>query len=362
MGQIFTEAGYEVVFVDVVPRVVQALNERRSYPLRLVGPDRFETLTVGPVRAVDGRDVDAVAAALAECAFACTAVGVPALPHVVPALAAGIERRSGPLDVILCENQLRCSELVSGLLEQRLPRERLASVGLVESVVSRMVPVVPPEEQDDPLLAVAEDYSRLPVDRRAFVGEVPPVPAIVPVENFPAYFDRKLYVHNLGHAAAAYLGYGRGCRYVHEAMAVPEAKETVTGAMGESCEALARKHGLGREELADHRRDLVRRFENAALRDTVLRVGRDPARKLRPEDRLIGGALTCLDWNVEPACIVRAVAAAFRFDPEDDPSAAAVQQVLRQHGVGQALLQFTGQRPDTELGRRILAAFDGEGA
>ncbi|MGV3724844.1 MAG: mannitol-1-phosphate 5-dehydrogenase, partial [Actinomycetota bacterium] len=46
MGQLFTEAGFEVVFVDVVPEVVSALNQRREYPLRLAGPDRFETLTI----------------------------------------------------------------------------------------------------------------------------------------------------------------------------------------------------------------------------------------------------------------------------------------------------------------------------
>src|SRR5690349_4578030 len=90
MGHLFTEAGYEVVFVDVVPEVVWALNGRRAYPLRLAGPDRFETLTIRPVRAVDGRDLEAVAREIAACDFVCTAVGVPALPHLAPGLAAGI--------------------------------------------------------------------------------------------------------------------------------------------------------------------------------------------------------------------------------------------------------------------------------
>jgi mannitol-1-phosphate 5-dehydrogenase len=362
-GQLFTEAGFEVVFVDVAPHLIAGLNEQRSYPLRLLGPDRFETLTVSPVRAVDGRDVDAAAAEVAACEFACTAVGVPALPHVAPALAAGIARRDRPLNVILCENQLHCSELLAGYLERHLPRERLASVGLVESVVSRMAPVVPQEEQArEPLLAVAEDYSRLPVDARAFIGDPPPVPGLEAVTDFPAYFDRKLYVHNLGHAAAAYLGYLEGCRFVHEAMALPPVKAGVLGAMEESCEALARKHGLDRESLRAHRLDLARRFENAALADTVARVGRDPARKLRADDRLIGAALNCLDQGVEPRTIARGIAAAFRFDPPGDPAAEAVQRVVREHGVGQALLRFTGQRPDSELGRLVLSSWSPGGS
>jgi mannitol-1-phosphate 5-dehydrogenase len=360
MGHLFTEAGFEVVFADVVPEVIAALNERGAYPLRLAGPDRFETLTIGPVRAVDARDTDAIARELGTCAFACTAVGVAALPHLVPPLAAGIKGREPPLDVILCENQLNCSSLLRGLLEPHVPAEKLAQVGLIESVVSRMVPLMDEVERArDPLLVVAEDYHRLPVDRAGFVGEIPHVPALVPASPFIAYVERKLYVHNLGHAVAAYLGYLRGCATIPEAMSVAEVCEIVEGAMEEGCEALARKHGSDRSELRSYSADLLRRFRNAALGDTVLRVGRDPVRKLRPDDRLTGAALTCLDWDVNPVNIVLGIAAALRFDPPGDPGAEAVQTVMRNEGPGQALLQFTGQRPDSDLGRRVMDALDG---
>ncbi|MFN3651912.1 MAG: mannitol-1-phosphate 5-dehydrogenase [Armatimonadota bacterium] len=359
VGQLFTEAGYEVVFVDVSPELVEGLNDRRSYPLRLVGPDRFETLEVRPVRAVNGRDLEAVAAELERCAFACTAVGVPALPHLVPALAAGARRRERTLDVILCENQLHCSDLLRGLLAQHLDPGQLSRVGLVESVVSRMVPVLSEEDrQSDPLLAVAEDYPTLPVASAGFLGTLPDIPSLEPVAQFGAYVERKLYVHNMGHAAAAYLGFERGCEYIHEAMERPEVAAVVEGAMTEAGEALVRKHRFDRDVIRRHRENLIRRFRNAALRDTVLRVGRDPIRKLRPDDRLVGAALTCLDWDVEPASIVRALAAAFRFAPEGDPAAAEVQRVVREAGPGEALLRFTGQRPDGELGRRVMEAWE----
>lgn len=355
MGHIFTEAGYEVVFVDVAAEVVAGLNDRREYPLRLAGPDRFETLTIRPVRAVDGRNVAAVADELARCAFACTAVGVQALPHLAPALAAGAKARGAALDVILCENQLNCSDLLRGYLSHLLDPETLGRLGLVESVVSRMVPVLSDADRaQDPLLAVAEDYAVLPVDRTAFLGPIPAVPALRPVENFSAYVERKLYVHNLGHAVAAYLGYQRGYEFIWEAMRDTAIREIVVGAMQEAGEALARKHGFTRDELRNHREDLVRRFENAALGDTVLRVGKDPVRKLRPDDRLIGAALNCLDWDVEPQQIVQGIVAALRFDAAGDPTAGAIQETLRRDGVGQALIQFTGQGPESEVGRRVL--------
>jgi mannitol-1-phosphate 5-dehydrogenase len=277
------------------------------------------------------------------------------LPHLVPSLAAGINEREGPLDVILCENQLNCSDLLRGLLGKSVSEERLRTVGLVESVVSRMVPVLSDEVRGgDPLLVVAEDYAVLPVDSTGFVGAIPAISAIRAVDHFSAYVERKLYVHNLGHAIAAYLGYQRGHQYIHEAMGDGAVREVVEGAMRESGEALVRKHGFTREELAAHRADLIRRFENPALGDTVLRVGRDPVRKLRPDDRLIGAAMTCLDWDVEPEHIIQGIVAALRFDPPDDPGAASIQQSLRDEGLGEVLLRLTGRGPDSEVGRRVL--------
>lgn len=357
MGHLFTEAGYEVVFVDVTPELVSGLNERREYPLRLAGPDRFETLTIGPVRAVDARDTDAVAGELAHAAFACTAVGVPVLPRLAPVVAEGVRRRQGTLDVILCENQLHCSDLFRGYLARELRPEELRRVGLVESVVSRMVPVLSEEERSqDPLLAVAEDYETLPLDARAFLGEVPSVPAFRQVEKFPAYVERKLYVHNMGHAIAAYLGYRERCGYIHEALALPPVRATVEGAMLESGEALCRKHDFSRDEMREHRDNLLRRFANAALGDTVARVAKDPIRKLRPDDRLVGAALTCLDWSVDPACIVRGIAAALRYDDPEDRAAQLLQQTIREDGLATAFSRFTGQRAESELGMLVLEA------
>jgi mannitol-1-phosphate 5-dehydrogenase len=359
MGQVYTEAGYEVVFIDVAETIVDALNQRRSYPLRLVGPDRFEELTIAPVRAVNGRDIDAVATEIADCEFVCTAVGVNALPHLVPALAEGVRRREGSLNVILCENQLHCSTLLRTMLEPHLTPEQLARVGLVESSVGRMVPVMSEADRaSDPLLVAAEDYSRLPVDLSGFLGAPPPVPALKPVDHFEAYVERKLFIHNCGHAVTGYLGYLHGCEYIYEALEIPEVAECADRAMCESGEALRRKYSLDVDDLRQEREGLLRRFRNAHLRDTVFRVCRDPIRKLRPDDRLIGAALNCLDQGVEPEHIVRGISAALRFDHRDDPSAQAVQSTIRDYGLGEALVRFTGQNPNGELGRRIVGALD----
>ena len=69
-----------------------------------------------------------------------------------------------------------------------------------------------------------------------------------------------------------------------------EIKKIVKGAMEESGCAIIKKHNLSPKEVHDYIEDLLERFANKSLGDTVHRVGRDPIRKLGPDDRFIGSA------------------------------------------------------------------------
>ena len=62
-------------------------------------------------------------------------------------------------------------------------------------------------------------------------------------------------------------------------------------------------------DLQEHITDLLYRFTNAALKDTCQRVGADPARKLSPEDRLIGSSRLALEMGITPAYIAVGAAA-----------------------------------------------------
>jgi mannitol-1-phosphate 5-dehydrogenase len=356
-GQLFADAGAEVVFVDVVPEVVAALNERGSYPLRFVGPRRHETVTVRGVRAVDGRDREAVAREVATADLVCTAVGAAALPQIAPALAAGLARRTldaPPLNVLLCENQPHVSGVLRDLLVSEVSPSR---VGLVETVVSRMVPGASSEERvRDPLLVVAEDYDRLPLDARAVVGRLPPIPGLEPRADFEALVERKLFVHNMGHAVAAYHGYEAGKGTIREAMADAGIAAAVRGALEEGSEAVTRHRGLDRAEQAAYIADMLLRFANPALADSVVRVGRDPIRKLRRDDRLVGAALLALEQGLEPVEIVRGIAAALRFDPAEDPAALSLQAELRERGLDGVLAARCGLPPEHPLAVRVRAA------
>jgi mannitol-1-phosphate 5-dehydrogenase len=367
-GQLFSDAGYELVFVDVRPQIVASLNQHGRYRLRFAGPTRHEEREIAPARAVDGRDTAAVAAELAGAAIACTAVGVTALPYLASPLAAGLRERAAsgnqaPLNLLLCENQLHVGRHFREQVAAQLSPDEaplLDGIGFVETVVSRMVPEIAPSERAaDPLLVVVEDYDRLPFDASAFLGSAPPVAGLEPTARFQGAFERKLFTHNLGHAVAAYLGHAAGHDFIHEAVADARIQAQVHAAMEEAGAGLVARWGFAPDEQQAHAEGLMRRFANAALRDTVARVGRDPLRKLRPDDRLVGGALLALEHEVEPRNIAAGIAAALRFDAPGDPSATELRRRLKSTGPEGVLREVCGLDTGHPLARLVLTAYPG---
>jgi mannitol-1-phosphate 5-dehydrogenase len=368
MGQLFSESGYEVTFVDVDRPLLDTLNERGRYTIRLVTNDQTEEVTVGPVQALHSGDLDAVAEAVSRAEIGATAVGAGILKHIAPAVAAGIARRaqlriSTPFNLILCENLHGAAAIFRAMVLAALPAEHnaylAASIGFVDTVIARMVPPLTPElRAQDPSLILVEPYKELPVDRDSFVGAPPPIVGMIPFSPFAFFTDRKLYIHNAGHAVLGYLGYLAGYEYGYQSLADDEIYLQARGAMEESALALTRKYRPAPGALMANIEDLLHRFGNRALGDTILRLGRDPVRKLAHSDRLVGAALNALAQGVTPVHLVTGIAAGLRFAHPDDPVAQHVQVQLDQ-GIERVLAEVCGLAADEPLARMIVERYRG---
>ena len=318
IGALLSRSGYEVTFVDVAEPVVQALQEKHTYPVRYVSNEGVFDDWIENVTAVNGNDTEATACAIARCDIMATAVGVRILKFIVPNIVAGLRQRwaegRGPLNIIICENLMDANKILAEMLKAQLTEAEQAlfdeTVGLVEASIGRMVPVQTEEMKDgNPLRVCVERYGFLPVDKAAFKGEIPEIANLVPYEPFDFYLKRKLYIHNMGHATCAYLGDLLGLGYIYEAIDNPEIYIIAKNAMLESAQALSSQYGAELSPLLDHINDLLGRFTNAALGDTCQRVGGDPARKLSPEDRLIGAGKLALSLGITPGYIAAGAAA-----------------------------------------------------
>ena len=315
IGQIMSEGGYEVCFIDVAAPVVDALNERHEYPLEIVRTGGSDKKTVKNVRAVNGNDHEAAARVIADCDICVTCVGAKAIKFIIPNFVAGVKLRysegKSPINLLICENLMDADKYIRSLLEPELTPEELDFVGLVETSVGRMVPL---PDKDllaiDPLIVRAEAYPVLPCDKDAFKGEVPEIKNVIPVSPFRFIIERKLYIHNMGHAVCAYLGMRKKYTYICEAISDPEIRVIVREAMTESAIALAKRYSKPLDEILAHTDDLIRRFGNTSLGDTCERVGADIPRKLAHSDRLTGAALSVLETGGHPTYIAIGAAAA----------------------------------------------------
>ncbi|MDA3948456.1 MAG: mannitol-1-phosphate 5-dehydrogenase [Spirochaeta sp.] len=326
IGRVFSASGYEVVFIDVDQRVIDALNRRGSYEIVEKSDDHGERrTTVKPVRGVLATDSLAVAKELAGTSVAATAVGGGAFGHVITTIATTLSDRSEPLDLIMAEN----IHGAAGLARQHLQRAGVSrdtidrQIGLVETSIGKMVPIMPAEvRRRDPLLCWAEPYNTLIVDAAGFLNAIPDVGDLKPVSPIAPWVERKLYIHNMGHAATAYLGHlrNRNATYIWELLTDTPTRQAVAAAMERSAEALARRYPavFTSGSLREHVDDLLRRFSNRALGDTVYRVGRDLHRKLRRDDRIVGSIELALRAGVDPSPIVAVFHAAPHFTARDE--------------------------------------------
>ena len=357
IGQVFGLSGYEVIFIDINLEIVQLLNKRKSYPIVIKG-EKEETLWISNVRAVSGLNEAQVILEIAQASILSVSVGKNALEKTIPLIAGGLLLRyqsnpNFPLDIIIAENMRFASNFIRKELLKILPPEypfdRL--IGLVETSIGKMVPIMTQEDlKNDPLIVFAEPYNNLIVDKKGFRGKIPDVKDLSPKENIKAWVDRKLFIHNLGHAVTAYFGAYKFPEsiYIYEILADLEIYHFTKEVMIQSANILQAIYpdDFTLADLEAHIGDLLCRFQNKALKDTVFRVGQDRIRKLGPDDRFVGIIRLAEKQGMPYDKILEAMVYAFFFNATDENGNSCTKDILfdnyRTKGVLYALQKVCG--------------------
>ena len=175
VGQLFSRSGYEVVFVDILEPVIEALNRRGFYNVIIKG-DREETINVTNVRGVLASDKEKVAEEVSTADVIATSVGNNALSYIIPLIAQGLIKRYSkdknlPLDIIIAENMRDAAEYfekeIVKIVGNDYPLKKL--VGLVETSIGKMVPIMSKKDIDEDILQIfAESYNNLHYPRVVF--------------------------------------------------------------------------------------------------------------------------------------------------------------------------------------------------
>jgi mannitol-1-phosphate 5-dehydrogenase len=358
-GRLLHRSGYAVTLVSRPP-VTALLSRCGGYGVRLADGDTEREERVEGVTALDAAQVAEIAAAISDAELVCTAVGAGNLDAVTPLLARGLAMAARPVNVIAFENAEDAGPRLRRLVCGQLGAGHAAQHGYSGAVVSA---AVAHRMLGDGVLLVGEPRTGFVVDARALRDPLPAVEGLVAVDDFTAHYRSKLYRYSAGHAAAAYLGGLKGYRYLHAAVRDPEVRAAVRSAMAEGRAGLAAAYGdriAGDEAELD---TILDRFGNAALGDTVARVGRDVARKLGHRERLVGAALHAERAGVVPARLAQACAAAICVAGIGPPARVSGEPARRYRpsNLPEVLHRWAGLPWGSPLAHRIETAWLGLG-
>jgi mannitol-1-phosphate 5-dehydrogenase len=308
-----------LVVAEVLPEVVAEVRRAGGvFGLNVARAGGIEPMRVGPVEIYDpgqGADRQQLIEAVAQAQEMATAVpsvqqyasAGPGSLHSV--LAEGLRRKAaegGPAAVVYAaENHTQAAAMLAKHVLGATPAgERAgvqARVRFLDTVIGKMsgvhsggglLPVAPGSTRA--FLVEAFNHilvSRIRFDDGAFVRGIE---VFEEKDDLLPFEEAKLYGHNAVHALAAYMGAVRGVETIAALTELPGMLAFLRAALvEESGAALVRKYAgvdayftsAGYAAAAD---DLLARMVNPYLRDTVARVGRDPARKLGWDDRLVG--------------------------------------------------------------------------
>ena len=345
IGLMLYQNGRTLTFVDKNADLIAALRERGEYNVRLLLGTTPQTVCVKDCVYLHTSDTDAFATAVSDCDLVCTAVFDQNLPDVahqlLPALSARRNtNREDPLHIICCENMMDSSATlkhhVYELADDGMQAWLDVHVAFPNSMISRIVPRPAPGTID----LVAEDYNEWTVDAAAMRSDLH-LPVLQPVDDQEAYLDRKLFIHNGGHAVCGYMGFHLGHRFIHEAVADPRVLGVVGPALDELGAVVLDMHPIFTvDEIDRYKAALGVRGAVAEMRDEILRVVRDPMRKLSARERLVAPAIYAAANGLSYEWLAHGIAAALRYSHPNDPQSVELAAMLEVCGVRATIEQI----------------------
>ncbi len=369
LGLLLAKAGYTVTFVDVDQVKVAALNTQREYPVYVVSEGGIAAEVARGVQALQARDTTAIVEAVVNADIVLTAVGKDALAYLAPSLAQGLQERirrrprsEAHVIVVACENVQDNTAFLREMVLKQVPVENRiridSAISFPNCVVDRIVPNTVPSRDQNPIAVAVEDYFQLAVDGKALKAPFPNIAGVEVSDNLDATLEQKLCTLNMAHAIVGYYGYLKGYQFVHEAVVDTEIGDLLHGALDEVGVTIASRHqSIGLDAQKSYATKVVKRFRNPFLRDEIVRVARQPQRKLGADDRLVKPAVLTWAQGRIPAFLASGITAALHYDYDGDEQAKSLVGQIRERGIERVLHEVSGLSPESEVARLVKSDF-----
>jgi len=362
IGQLFYNSGYKLWFIDASGELVKQLNTEKKYRVDLAGIPSDETEYIRLEGAFTPEDQQGIGQVLDRIEIMVMSVGARNLETTAVFVRELLMERdfNQRLNWLICENAVDPARKVMDILlegaDARMNAFLQEKLGLIETQVLRTgMPAKPEILEKEPLALRMQNWWTLPLDKDAFVGEIPEIRGFLPRSNFRHELIRKLYTFNGTNGPIAYVGWINGFETLHEAaLAFRPFFEEI---QEESAWGLVNEYGFEPAEHREYMAMAMNKYIDPAINDMIERNARDLRRKLGRDERMLGPALLCLKHGRQPEAYAKAIAAAYCYEGSDDEGTLAVRNTVRQKGIEQAIRTFSGIDESNPLFYMVLEAF-----
>lgn len=363
IGYLLSKNGYDVCFVDVNQQMIDHINSRNSYDVELLSDDR-RMETISPVSALNSiTQTEAVIEKIAAADVITMSVGVQNLSRVAGVLAEGLKKRAAEsrknLNVMANENAINASSTLKAEIDKHLTEEEAADISTFTAFPNTAVDRLALSRQsENGEIPMVEPFYEWVIDESEKVDDsLPKLQGVTYTQDLTPFIERKLYIVNMGHAAAAYLGYLKGCHTIRETLQHAELEAQVKGAMKEAAGYIVQTFQADPEELDQFIEKTLSRFKNPHVDDDVKRVGRAPMRKLGRRERLVHPTVSLFEADHSTEHLTTAIAAGFLFDTTEDTEAVELQAYIAENGIEKAIENISHIK-DQNLQSKILSKYN----
>ncbi len=363
IAHLFYHSGYKLWFLDTSREVVGLLNKEKKYRLDIAkeGGDLTEYISIEKAFALE--DVKEITDIVNNVDIMASSVGAANIEKVAKYIRDILidYGRTKTLNWIICENATNPANKIKKVLLQNADPEFEkfvnSDLGLIETQVLRTGMSANKEVIiKEPLALRMQDWWTLPMDKDAFVGEIPDVKGFSPRTNFSNELIRKIYTFNGTNGPIAYVGWANGYTILHKsALAFPEYFREI---QEESAFGLINEFGFDEKEHREFMALAMKKYTDPALNDQIERNANDSRRKLGKEERLIGPALLCLKHGRMPYAYAKAIAAAYYYDGSSDEGTREVLDTVRQKGIEKAIKIYSSIDESCELYGQIVDSYN----
>lgn len=359
IGYLLSKSGYEICFADTNDEIIETINTDKHYYFKTISNQLFKVDNIYALNIK--RNEKEVIDRFMKADIITTSVGANNLKSIVPCIVKGIEKRINnsckKIDIIANENAINASSILKKEIELKIngTSDLRLFIGFPNSAIDRQSSSILYKGKNIPFV---EEYYEWVINRNEIISDCSLlIKDVNYADSIDFYIERKLYFVNSSHTATAYMGHLYGKKYMKEAFEIEDICNFRENMLNEIAQYFTVKYNSNIEDIRDYLKKIFIRHSNKKLNDEIIRVGREPIRKLGYNERLVSPYVKLRKINKPNKYVARAIASAFRFKNELDKESIEIYEYIKSNGINKAVKKYTKIK-DKKMLEQILEEYE----